>query len=380
MIEFLLKKFFEFFGKGLEYLLSAFIINNDMEKKDVILIEPKPLDWIKGRETGVTAIRTVLDWSKYLPDGEPQSTPTGDSDECATFSGPEHCIETQVNYDIAEGNYSAEALAYFESAGYMVNGKFKTSAIFNAKMNGTDQTGNYMNTVAESVRLCGLLPDKDLPFPSKFTWTAFNALEITQAQKAKALESLKYILINYQWISEVVNSQILSLAPVQIATGVCSGWNTDPVVMACSAPIEHCTMHYGLDNYSNKLIRDTYPAYDKVLSNGYQVYAAMQYIVTPLGQPLVVAKPNHLFNEEVKEFSTNVAEVTAIQTLLAWDLGPTVFDPKYICGSFGPRTLAAINAFQLKYENDILVPDQLSNPTGFWGANCCKKANELLAA
>lgn len=345
---------------------------------DVILTQPKPLDWVKGKETGVKAIREVSDWSLYLPDGEPQSTPTGDSDACATFSGPEHCIETQINYELAQGNFSKEAVDYFTSAGYMVHGKFKCSAIFNAKMNGTTKDGNYMNTVADSVRLVGLLPEIDLPFPLNFSWSAFNNIVVTQAQKDKAQQILRYIKINYQWITEAVDSEILSLAPVQIATGICSGWNTDPVIMTCDAPIAHCTMQYGLNNYSNKLIRDTYAPYNKVLSNNYYIYAVMQYVISPITQPLVIAKPFHLFNKRIVLGSSDTEEIKAIQAFLSWNLGADMFNPVYICGSFGPRTLAAVNAFQLKYENDILVPNELSSPTGVWGASCCKKANELL--
>lgn len=46
-------------------------------------------------------------------------------------------------------------------------------------------------------------------------------------------------------------------------------------------------------------------------------------------------------------------------------------------GYFGGLTLAGVRAFQEKYAADILLPQGLMAPTGFWGTGCIKKANQL---
>lgn len=48
-------------------------------------------------------------------------------------------------------------------------------------------------------------------------------------------------------------------------------------------------------------------------------------------------------------------------------------------GNFAGLTLAGVKAFQQKYAADILLPQGLSAPTGYWGAGSIKKANILCA-
>ncbi len=47
---------------------------------------------------------------------------------------------------------------------------------------------------------------------------------------------------------------------------------------------------------------------------------------------------------------------------------------------FGPATAAAVSKFQIKYRSEILTPNGLVNPTGFFGPSSITKANTLCAA
>lgn len=48
-------------------------------------------------------------------------------------------------------------------------------------------------------------------------------------------------------------------------------------------------------------------------------------------------------------------------------------------GYFGGITLAAVKAFQDKYVQDILIPNGITVPTGYWGPSSRAKANQLCA-
>lgn len=232
--------------------------------------------------------RTVSDWTLYLPEGQKQTNGVQDEGDCATFSMI-HTIETQINYDMAEGNYKPEAMEYFQSAGYLVEGKFKCSDLFNAIMNGTTQAGNTMLAVDLSVCAVGLLPWNDLPLPAGETWAEYMAkTSVTQEMKDKAVKILEYININPKWIYGLVTSQTLELAPVQLCISICPDYVTAPVVQACKQTPQHCVMQYGLNG--GQQIFDTILPFQKTFAADYPNFGVMQYVVTPNIPPLMWAK------------------------------------------------------------------------------------------
>lgn len=332
-----------------------------------------PLDWIAGKETGVHYTRSVPAWETFLAPGESQKTLNMDTDECTIYSGT-HSIVAQINYDIIKGNYSSEAIDFFHAAGYMADGSFNVSELFNAKLAGTTREGTYMNAMGQSFRVDGLLPQADLPLPPKYTWDQFDALVITDAMKMKAKMILKYIEPEYQWIDGPVTVQHLMLAPVQIAVGVCPVWSVDKPIKACPAPMAHCVVLYDLN--AGKHIQDTYVPFLKTLASDYLVYAAMQYLAFPRTEIKTVTKPTGTFTTTLNYADMDSAEVTRVQQFLAWD---GEIDVKYVCGVFGPRTLKAIKDFQYKYEYNILVPAGVVEPTGKWGNFTMAQANALLS-
>lgn len=315
-------------------------------------------------------MRNVSSWSEYLPEGQIQSNGVSFETDCTTWSML-HCVETQVNYLYATGQLSTEAIQYFNSAGYIVNGKFKCSDLFNAILNGTSLTGNYQNTVQLSVLAVGLLPWNDLPLPAGEDWNQYMSTPITQEMKIKAQQIFKYLTITAKWVYGPVTREILSVAPVQLAIRLCQGYSTDNPVPACTdAPPQHVIMQYGLDGGIQ--IFDTILPFQKTLAADYGNFGVMQYIVTPVNP---MQKPVYTFTATLQQGSTNSVEITALQTFLVWD---GEMDASDICGIFGPLTLAAVNEFQVKY--GIPAEVGLSSPTGIWGTHCISKANQLLTS
>lgn len=83
--------------------------------------------------------------------------------------------------------------------------------------------------------------------------------------------------------------------------------------------------------------------------------------------------PKYVFTQTLKLGDKN-AEVKIMQQLL---ISEGLLPPDCATGLFGGLTLAGVNAFQQKYAADILLPQGLIAPTGFWGVGCIKKGNAL---
>lgn len=266
-----------------------------MQNTGILLRDPKPTDYILGGVSFVPKLRTVSDWTPDLPQGESQRTALKDMMDCATFSAI-HCIETQINRDIAAGKYQQESLDYFESAGYMQNGKFRASVRYSAFMNGTTQEGNYMDTVANGLRHDGLLPDIDMPMADNMTWDTYYTRP-TDEEIAKAKKIYEYMDITYHWVGADQIVEALPNAPIQVAITCCPGWNTDTPIKVCRGPCEHCVMTYALDTLGDYAILDHYAPYLKKLQENYHIFAAMQYVVEPGMSPSKFAKLQKLVKE-----------------------------------------------------------------------------------
>lgn len=266
-----------------------------MKNTGIILEDRHPGDYVYSGVTSAPIKRTVLDWSPYLPDGELQYDTLQDFMNCVTFSAI-HVIETQVNKDINDGKYKQEALDYFESAGYLEDGKFRCSVRYSSTMNGTTKQGQYMSVAGEGIRTHdknpelahGLLPNKDLPMLPNMTWEEYYA-PITADLILKAKKIYDYMDITYNWVDQYNIPDALLNAPIQVATAVCPVWEVDTPIKACGGACAHCTAVYGEDLNQNYLIRDHYLPYDKKLASNYHIFSAMQYVVLPKFPPKMFA-------------------------------------------------------------------------------------------
>lgn len=101
------------------------------------------------------------DWTNWLPPGERQSNSNVDTMACVSYA-LNHCIETQELF--------------------LTGKKIRYSSRWLAKLSGTTTLGNYLVTVADTVKNFGLVKEESWPTPANYTWATYYA-EPTPAQR-----------------------------------------------------------------------------------------------------------------------------------------------------------------------------------------------------
>lgn len=334
-----------------------------------VIIEQRPTDWIAGVETGIAYIDRRIKWANFLPTNEKQYFTKFDSHACVSFAAT-NCIETQLNAFLAMGLLSAELCAPYLDA----NGKFNFSDRFLAKMSGTTINGNSLQAVIDCTRRCGLVAEVDWPTLPNMDFATYYG-EIPQAVKDKALKFLEIFDIAYEWVIRgTPNLERMKIhikqAPLQVATAICPGWNTDHPSTCNNMLSAHSYMIHTIDDYQRAL--DHYEPFLKKLGLDYPVVWAMKIVATskrPVPPKLTL---DHEFNVPIPYLSTS-SEVKALQTALKIE---GLFNAN-ITGYFGPLTLEAVKAFQRKYAADILEPLGLKEATGRVALYTRAKLNEL---
>jgi len=209
-------------------------------------VQANPKDWRFGSFTGI--IPEVLEedgnWNEYLPVYEPQRKDF-DTMSCVSFSAL-NCLETlyKRRYDIEE-NFSDR---------------------FIAKASGTTLQGNYLSTVAETIRTFGLVGEEFWPFEAK-TWVEYMKdlpLEVLQAGQ----DSLARFKLNWEWVVERdAKSMIeaLTYSPLQVTV---YAWEkpVNGIYPRTEKTTNHAVMLYGYKKYEYWLIYDHYSNNIKKLS------------------------------------------------------------------------------------------------------------------
>jgi hypothetical protein len=144
---------------------------------------------------GTIPYQVVLEsgnWQPFIPVGEKQRPGVVDVMACVTFSDLS-VLETQEKQQTGvEPNWSDR---------------------FIAKLSGTTPQGNYLDKVADTVRLRGLVKESDYPAPTNFSWDSYYS-EVPQSVLDKAVK--REIL--YEGISGDVETlkKHLKQCPIQI--------------------------------------------------------------------------------------------------------------------------------------------------------------------
>lgn len=313
-----------------------------MEQKNrgVIVVPPRPTDYIFGAILSIQTARHIDDWLPLLPEKVSQRNSIQDFLDCVTVSGI-NSIESNLNYLLLTNQFSDEALNFFKDGGYITNGKFKLSQRFNAKMNGTDiSKGQNLTKAGDCFRRDGFVPEKDWPMTDKMGWNEFYS-DIPQNIKDKAKKALWFLTIQYQFIGQQDISLSLKSAPIQIASEICAGWDTGNIVPRCSGqPPQHATMIYGMAGDGTYYDMDHYPPYFQKLAHNYELPYNLQYIVS--------VKPIALRNGMA---GANVLNLQQNLRNLGYSLS--------MDGFFGPTTEKWVKDFQVKHG---LITDGIAGP------------------
>lgn len=277
----------------------------------VIETSPKPADYLAGDIQEVVRVLSG-DWTPYESPGKWQklmgvtapnngfNTNGVDFLNCVACSYNDH-IATFVNWLHASGNLPETHFNWLKDNNYLTgSGLLNFSNRYTAKMSGTTKDGNSLPAVAEAMRLhkdgtgFGLIPDSMWPTPvdeitanpGKYWETYYE--DPPQECIEMGAKFLTWFKLEYEWVfypgspaTTLTLENSLTIAPLQIATAVCGGWNTDSPIHGCGSGSSHATL---LLKYTNKggTIEDHYVPFNKNLASDYSITYAMRHIVTPL--------------------------------------------------------------------------------------------------
>lgn len=374
------------------------------------VVDPKSTDWKSGGESGISGavVNAASDWRSHLPVPKCQlikvnNVSYGDTESCTNFSITND-VATYLQYLIDTNQMPAPQLAFLQNNGYIVDGKVDISPRFSAITSGTTgENGNSLPAVWQAARTIGLVPDADCPFPIS-QWAAkiatgtftvqdlwaiwFDKNAVTPAALAKAQQFVSLFQIQYQWVSypgaegtPASLKQALQTAPLQLATAVCSGWNTDDPIQGCGAGTAHATTMTCVEATCYDIF-DHYNPYQKQFALDYVITYAMQGVVVPVNNtPVTYPAPagfKHTFTTVLSP-GMQGTEVVALQNALKV-LG---FFPLTVqsTGNFvvDGVTETAVKAFQVKYG---IVSSGTPTTTGYGnvGPHTIAELNKLIGA
>lgn len=147
-----------------------------------------------SRSVGEQVICPLGDWTPYLPVFEKQYNNYFDSMSCVTFSAL-NCLEilTKAKYGL-DVNYSDR---------------------FIAKMSGTTEGGNYVATVADTIRKYGLVMESDYSFTPTMGREEFFS-EVPEVIVNKGKTFLDKYNITYEFVNYSDLTDALRFAPIQV--------------------------------------------------------------------------------------------------------------------------------------------------------------------
>lgn len=386
-------------------------MNDELAQQNTgfIAVDPKPEDFVAGGETGIldTPVLPSCNWTTYLPTDAGQlmkdskGNSHGDTNACVSFAGKQS-IETQLNFQIQNGLLSEENHAWLENNGYInSDGSVYISARFTAKQSKTDPNyGNSLPNVWGSLKNDGCVPESMWPMPVQ-DFDMFIALHggmsqqqgwaiyyenVPQAVIDLGKEFTRRFPVLYEWIvSPTIPASgeklkgYLSVSPIEIATAVCSGWNTDNPIKACGPGTQHATLLFSVESNEECDILDHYVPWVKHFAPNYTITYGMRGVV---GQAIVAPQPtfHYTFTKQLRFNGTanDTKELAALQEALQTLKSPSTSLPYMkagVFGPFGPQTKIALGQFQ----TDNGITDSDGQGTNFGPASRAKM-NALLIA
>lgn len=328
-----------------------------MQQKNLGVIAPKlaDTDYVAGQETGIQyeEVNKSGNWKAHLPIGEPQFFGF-DSSACVSFSAL-NVIEVQLNYLLNAGKIPDDKLKQLKDWGYLQNDKFNFSDRFTAKMSGTTPQGNQVQSVWDSIRKHGLVPEAMWPSEGK-NWAEYYR-EIPQQTKDFGLNFLKFFDVKYEWI--VINNcgtpvleylkHHLKQAPLQPAHPV--GYRDQQTQVFKNPGVcvtQHATTIYGVD----ELIRDFdhYSPFTNDYELSYTFPWIMKGVITLKKDEPQQPVFDHVFTKDI-HFGERSEEVLNLQKALnLFGYKIPILPDALNRGFYGNITRAAVKDFQYKYK------------------------------
>lgn len=250
-----------------------------------------------------------------------------------------------------------------------------------AKLSGTQALhGNWPPRVWETMRTCGLLPEKD--WPSDFSSYENYYAEIPAELQLKAKEFLKYFRIKYQWVingkqedDNVVKEAIgvyLKQSPLQTCSPVCPTWFSEIASPCGKRNADHATMIYKIVKGVAIYIFDHYPSFRKLLTYLYPTDFVMQGIIEPI-TPEVKPVPHYVLNTNLCYGMRKNEDVKHLQEELIY-LG--LLSEGLTTGNYLEQTRIAVKKFLVKY--NVTSPFRIAINNGRWVYELTrKKLNEI---
>jgi len=151
---------------------------------------------------------------------------------------------------------------------------------FTAKMSNTTHRGNWLTTVADSIRHDGLILEKDYPS----IWTSWDNYyqEVPQELKNKGKEFLKQYKINYEWIIPTNPDTLiyaLKIAPIQVVVHAWSN-KVNGIYQRTEKPLNHAVVLINSVYGKYWEIFDTYDGIIKKLAWDYNINHGFKYSLT----------------------------------------------------------------------------------------------------
>lgn len=182
-------------------------------------------------------------YKPFLPLGEWQRSDNGDSMSCVTFAEI-NSVETQ------EGQQTGQQINYSDR--------------WIAKMSGTTREGNYLSTVAETIRKVGLVLESDYPAPLKYTWEEYHATipeRLKSQLEAKGKEWLNKWSVSYE---SVATDRTSLMKHIKHA----------PLIVIIPG---HAVMNF----YTTQDIINYFDSYEPFLKQTTAIVSALKLVITP---------------------------------------------------------------------------------------------------
>lgn len=243
-------------------------MNEQTQLKEFGLIEQYetfPKDYRAGILSGATkqVLREDGNYTDFIPETEHQIGIYFDTMGCVSFSAL-NCIET-----ILKAKFGVS---------------LNLSDRFLAKMSGTTKRGNYLRTVADSIRTQGAVAEELWPYPRRqrtpvFEWDDFYS-EIPEEVRMEALNFLKQWKIEWEWVPMSQVREALKYGPLQVTVRAWPKPNEDGLYHdGGSTRRNHAvTLFNATDDYYE--IADHYSKDKKKLVPNYDFKWALQFFVT----------------------------------------------------------------------------------------------------